>query len=158
MATPIEYATLTTSTAKVTLGCKSRRRSFRKGNNPWVRIHGHIVAPEGEWSFADESLMIDEIATLAAWLRDVVNGTASNSGPTFVENNLRFSASRSDGAPPQSTGERILLRIRFCGEISPPWLWGDAHKVWDEGYWLELAVTPRKLEIFASDLLRLIGR
>jgi hypothetical protein len=155
---PIEYATVTSPTAKASFGWKPRRQSFREQNNPWVKIHGRIVAPEGEWSFADESLMVDEIASLAAWLRDVAKGAAPEAGPEFLEPNLRFLAAPAPGGLPTSPLDRIGLRIQFRGEISPPWIRGDAYKVWEEGYWLHLAVTPNQLEAFASDLSRLINR
>lgn len=141
MIKKIDYAIIDTRLARFAIGWKSiPNRRYET----WLKVHGHVLSPDGEWSFVDESLEIPEVEELVAWLRRFANEPAPTS-IDFLEPCLSFEATPADG-------RNVLLRVRFIGEVAPPWLWGDSYAVWKEGYWLDLKVMPAQLERFADGL------
>jgi hypothetical protein len=152
---PVQYARNSCRTASVRLGWKPRRSSSRTVSNDWLKIYGHVTAPDGRWSFTDQSLTVDEVAQLTGWLRALA---AALPPPElkFIEPNLEF-ATAADPHGPVPPG-LIPLRICFRGEVAPPWIWHDPDAVWRKGYWLELLVSPRQVQTFAAALDRLMGR
>jgi hypothetical protein len=147
----VEYAVLDAGRSRIELGWQPRKRSVRpEGLERFIKVHGRVRAPEGEWQFRDKCLMVEEAERLCEWISGVSVGNAE---PTisFLEPCLAFAA---------SAGRRDLIafRVRCKAEASPPWLWSDDHATWYVGYELELQVTPRQLGDFGRTLERLIGR
>lgn len=144
-----EFATLTARGHSLRLGWKPV--GYRAKPDAWITVHGHITAPEGDWRFRDASLEVQEARHLAAWLEDIAADRPAPPSLRFTEPCLTFEHSR----PAPTT---ILLRTRFIGEVSPPWLWGDRDATWHDGYRLDLEVPPAELARFASELRRLVDR
>jgi hypothetical protein len=147
----IELARMDCGRSMLELGCKRRGRS--QPRDEWVKVHGRIRSPDGEWTFADSALMIGELEKLGAWLQ---SWSRSPAEPTlgFLDGNLGFEVGpRGDGP----RGDELLLRVCFRGEVSPPWIWGDSHAVWDEGYRLKLSLTREQLAEFGARVAWLVS-
>lgn len=161
MPDQVQFATLVTSAASVKVGWKPRRRSFRRQAYDWLKVRGEIKTPDGDWTFTDESLTVDEVALLASWLHAVAAGLPPPE-LHFIEPNFRFSIAcasceGSDRSAHSNPGRLIPLRITFRGEVAPPWLSGDHDAAWEAGYPLDLPATPVQLTRFAAAFEELIG-
>lgn len=152
MATEIDFAVLDSRLQRIELGWKPRKPAGRPRTDiDWLKVHGRVRAPEGEWEFVDSCLATEDVTALTDWLRLVSPDAPGPEPVQFIERLLRFEAA------PEPRGQ-IGLRVRFRGEVSPPWIWGDGDAVWGDGYWLTMTVVSKQLRRFADDLDRLIGR
>ena len=149
-STKVEYATLRIGRGTVRLGWAPFRSSKLSADRcaHGVKVHGVVVAQEGEWSFADECLYLDEAISLVHWLR------ADRQSPDsirFLEPCLAFAS-----APTSRPGFENFS-VTFKAEISPPWIRDDEERVWHTG-WTLRAETPRDdILRFASVLADLVG-
>jgi hypothetical protein len=148
MRQDLESARLCAGECFIQLGW--RRVSRMTDPREWIKVHGHVRAPEGEWRFRDGSLQVREARELAGWLEAIGAGRDVEPKISFVEPCLAFEF--------RAARERVVLRIRFRGEVSPPWLWGDSDAVWDAGYRLELEVARAEVADFAREMLWLMSR
>lgn len=115
----------------------------------WLKVAGRIRTDDGEWCFVDESLTERESRDLVLWLRR--RPWPTQSSLDFIEPCLEFHArGERDG--------RLLIAITFRGEVSPPWIQGDADRVWGEGYTVEWLVSHAALSQFADGLAALVCR
>lgn len=147
MIKKIDYAILDTRLSRFAIGWKSLPNPKL---DTWIKVYGNVLSPDGEWSFVDQSFEIPEVERLVAWLR-LFASTPAPTSIDFIEPCLSFEAAPADG-------RNVLLRVRFIGEVAPPWLRGDGYAVWEEGYWLDLKVTPAQLEKFAGRLEQLLKK
>jgi hypothetical protein len=149
MRQDVESARLAAGECFLQLGW--RRTSRMTDPREWIKVHGHVRAPEGEWRFRDGCFEVQEAREWAAWLEVIARGGEAEATIKFLEPCLSFEYFRQ-------SGQKVVLRTRFRGEVSPPWLWGDSEAVWEQGYWLELEVPCAEFERFAGEIRGLLSR
>lgn len=79
----------------------------------WLVIEGHVVHPDGPWSFRDACITTSEWQHFAAWLSGF--GALHRRGAwelEFLEPNLLFTF--------EATRDRDRLRVYFEAECRPP--------------------------------------
>ncbi|MCW5764794.1 MAG: hypothetical protein KIT68_02320 [Phycisphaeraceae bacterium] len=138
---------------RVVLGWRprdARQRLARRvgwGDESWLRVHGEVKGPDGNWSFSDPAMIEHEARDLADFL-DVRPWSCPRKFEC-IEPCLAFVAKVEEGGV-------FALGIRFRAEAAPPWIWGtDAQ--WTEGYTLEMQVADRELRQFTAGVRRLLG-
>ena len=92
--------------------------------------------------------MLHEAVNLVQWL-----ARAGTEGPCeihFIEPCLAFKID------PDSANHNMIFSVTFKGEASPPWLEGDADRVWRVGYMLAGEIQRESLQTFASVLAALL--
>jgi len=149
----VEHAILDDGRRRLELGWKPRRVGAPAApelldETDWPKLHGRVRCEAGEWEFCDSSLSDREIFLFARFLE----ARPWPSGARFVSMDRCIAASANGPA-----GRHLALAIEFRGEVSSPWLWGDADAVWQTGFTLEMTPDDAGLLRFACRIRDLLG-
>lgn len=144
----LPYALIRIERNTITLAWKRPPPASRScaDDHEWLQVHGRVECPDGVWSFVDACLTVNEVHRLAATLQA---GRACE--VEFIEPCLNFVLLAAENT------DMIDVSVRFIGEAAPPWIMGDADRVWQQGWTLRGGVEKRALQQFGEALLRLVS-
>ncbi len=121
---------------------------YRYGPDPgnFLTVSGRVRHPHGEWEFRDPCITCTEALSLASSLELLANSQPRQTEITFIEPNLRFDVSGSDGP--------WILRVFFELESRPVW----ARTPDTEEYeWVQFRLSELDLTVCAASLRREIA-
>ncbi len=142
-------ASLRIERSTITLAWKRRSPASQtsgEDDDEWLQVYGRVECPDGAWNFVDACLTVREVHHLAAALQA---GRACE--VEFIEPCLHFVLRAGEDK------DLIDVSVRFIGEAAPPWIMGDADRVWQQGWTLRGVVEKRSLRQFGEALLRLVS-